>query len=138
MRKLIKYFTENQKALLLTDSIGALMTAFFLFVIMRQFDEFFGTPKEVVTWLSAIAILYSIYSAACFLFLKRDMAPFIRIIGIANLLYCVLTIGLLIKNNATLTVIGTIYFLIEITIICGLSYLEIKVAGRMGAEHRMR
>lgn len=136
MKKLIKYFRENQKALLLTDSIGALMTAFFLFVIMRQVDEFFGMPKEGVTWLSAIAILYSVYSAACFLFLKRDMAPFIRIIGIANLLYCVLTIGLMIKNNTTLTVIGTIYFLIEITIICGLSYLEIKVASSSMKEIR--
>jgi hypothetical protein len=38
MKKLIKHFAEKQKTLFLIDSLGAFMTAFFLFVIMQQFN----------------------------------------------------------------------------------------------------
>jgi len=130
MKKLIKHFTENQKTLFLIDSIGAFMTAFSLFVIVRQLNEYFGMPKNELTYLSIIAVCFCIYSAACFLFLKGGLTPFIRFIGIANLIYCALTIGLLIKYNPLLTIIGTTYFLIEIVIICGLSYVELNVATR--------
>jgi hypothetical protein len=107
-----------------------MMTAFFLFVIMRQFNEYFGMPKTELTYLSAIAICFCFYSTACFLFLKGRWTPFIRLIGIANLLYCVLSIGLLIKYYPSLTIIGTTYFLIEIVIVFGLSYIELNVAIR--------
>ncbi len=106
------------------------MTAFSLFVIVRQFNEYFGMPKKELTYLSVIAVLFCIYSAACFLFLKGGLNPFLRLIGIANLIYCALTIGLLIKCYPLLTIIGTTYFLIEIVIICGLSYVELNVATR--------
>lgn len=130
MKKLIKYFTEKQKTLFLIDSIGAFMTAFSLFVIVRQFNLYFGIPENELAYLSLIAVCFCIYSATCFLFLKGDLKPFIRLISIANLIYCVLTIGLLIKNYPLLTIIGATYFLIEIAIICGLSYIELNVATR--------
>jgi hypothetical protein len=130
MKKLIKHFTEKQKTLFLIDSIGAFMTAFSLFVIVRQFNEYFGMPKKELTYLSEIAVCLCIYSAACFLFLKGGLTPFIRFIGIANLIYCALTLGLLIKYYPLLTILGTTYFLIEIVIISGLSYVELNVAAR--------
>lgn len=104
------------------------MTAVLLFVIVRQFNEYVGMPKKELTYLSGIAVCFCIYSAACFLFLKGDVTAFIRFIGMANLLYCALTAGLLIKYYPLLTNIGTTYFLIEIVIICGLSYVELKVS----------
>ena len=130
MKKLIKHFSEKQKTLFLIDSIGAFMTAFSLFVIVRHFNEYFGMPKNELTFLSVIAVLFCIYSAACFLFLKGGLKPFIRLIGIANLIYCALTIVLMIKYNPLLTILGTTYFLIEIVIICGLSFIELNVAKR--------
>lgn len=130
MKKLINHFSEKQKTLFLIDSVGAFMTAFSLFVIVRQFYEYFGMPKNELTYLSVIAVFYSIYSAACFLFLKVGLTLFIKFIGIANLIYCALTIVLMIKYYPLLTVVGTTYFLIEIVIICGLSYVELNVATR--------
>ncbi|MNF35669.1 hypothetical protein D3C84_165470 [compost metagenome] len=128
VNKLINHLTEKQKTLFLIDSLGAFLTAFLLFVIMRQFDDYFGMPKTVLTSLSAIAICLCLYSTACFIFLKARWTAFIWIIGTANLLYCALTIGLLIKYYLLLTIIGIIYFLIEIVIICVLSYVEFNVA----------
>lgn len=131
INKLINQLAGKPNMLFLIDSIGAIFTAFFLFVVMRQFNGYFGMPKTVLTYLAVIAICFCIYSTACFIFLKAIWVPFIWLIGIANLLYCVLTTGLLIKYYPLLTIMGTIYFLIEILIICGLSYVELNVAKKI-------
>ena len=127
MNKLITYFIDKQKTLLLIDSVGAILTAFFLFSVLRPFNEHFGMPKIVLIDLSIIAFCFFIYSITCFLFLKGDLKLFIRLIGISNLLYCALTIGLLYKYHTFLTNLGMIYFLIEVLIICTLSYIELRV-----------
>lgn len=130
MKKLINYFAEKQKMLFLMDSIGAFVTAFFLFVVMLKFNAHFGMPKNELACLTVIAVCFCIYSAACFLFLRKGLTPFMRGIGIANLIYCALTIGLLINYYSVLTFIGIAYFVVEMVIICGLSYVELNVAAR--------
>lgn len=128
INKVINHLSEKQKTLFLIDCLGAILTAFFMFVIMRQLNEYFRMPKTVLTYLCVIASFFCIYSMTCFLCLKGRWTIFIRIIGIANLLYCVLTVVLLVKYYPLLTIIGTLYFLIEVIIICGFSYVELKVA----------
>ena len=131
INKLINYLIKKPRTLFLIDSLGAILTGFILFVIMRQFNEYIGMPKIVLTYLSFMAICFCIYSAACFLFLKERWTPFVRLIGVANLLYCALTIGLLIKYCSLLTTIGIVYFLIEIVIIFLLTYVELNVATKI-------
>jgi ABC-type long-subunit fatty acid transport system fused permease/ATPase subunit len=128
LNKLINYLLEKPKTLFLADSLGALLTAFTLFVVLRQFNEYVGMPEDVLTYLSFLALCFCIYSSACFLFLKKRWAPYIRFIGVANLLYCLLTTGLLITYYSLLTITGTIYFLMEMVIICGIGYVELTVA----------
>lgn len=128
IKKLIDQLSKKPKTLFLSDSLGAFFTAFFLFVVMRNLNQYFGMPTTIITYLAITASLFCIYSATCFLFLKECWALCIKSIGIANLLYCGLTIGLLIKYYSSLTVLGTTYFLLELLIIYGLSYIELKVA----------
>ena len=125
---IINHLTGKPKRLFLIDSLGAMLTSFFLFVVLIDFDEYFGMPKTILTYLSAIAACFCIYSTACFFFLKEYWTPFIRGISIANLFYCILTMGLLIIYYPLLTIIGITYFLVEIAIICGLVYIELNVA----------
>jgi hypothetical protein len=88
-------------------------------------------PKTTLTYLSAIAACFCFYSAICFLILKENWIPFIRLISIANLLYCVLTMGLLITYYTQLTTLGSAYFLAEITLICVLVCIELTVARKI-------
>jgi hypothetical protein len=125
--KIIKQLSSRPKFLFLIDSLGAFTTAFLLFVVLRNFNEYFGMPKTILTYLSVIAACICIYSTTCFFVIKANWAPHIKGISIANLLYCILTIGLIIFYNSQLTIIGTTYFLGEITIICGLIYIELNV-----------
>lgn len=128
IKTVINHLSKKHKLLFLIDSLGALLTAFFLFVIIKPFNAYFGMSETILTFLYLIAICFCIYSAACFLFLKRCSATFIRIIGMANLLYCILIMIVLIMYNSKLTTIGLMYFLIEIVIICTLAYIELNVA----------
>ena len=128
INNLINHLSEKPRTLFLIDGLGAFLTAFFLFVIIRQLNQHFGMPITILTYLSVTASFFGIYSITCFLFLKARWVLFIRIIGIANLLYCFITIGMLIKYDHLLTTIGTTYFLMEAVIIAGLSYVELKVA----------
>lgn len=126
--QIINQFAKKPKNLFLADSLGALLTTFFLFAVLRNFHEYFGMPPIILTYLSITALVFCIYSTACFLFLKANRAPFIRAISIANLLYCVVTIGLLLMYSPVLTIMGWSYFLVETVIVCGLAYIELKVA----------
>lgn len=122
------YFLKNPKVLFLIDSIGAMFTAFFLYGILRNFNEYVGIDKTTLTYLAAIGLCFCFYSAICFLFLKEKWKPFLLIISAANALYCLLTLSMLFINYSQLTTIGLVYFLIEITIICGLVFVEVNVA----------
>lgn len=128
VRDFVRYLTARPKTLFLIDSLGAVLTAFFLFAVLRNFNEYFGMPKTVLTYLAAIAGIFWIYSTVCFLFLKENYAPFIWTISSANLLYCVLTMGLTIYYFPMLTFICITYFLVEIALVLGLVYIELQVA----------
>jgi hypothetical protein len=129
--KIIKHLSLEPKKLFLIDSIGALTTASLLFVVLRNFNEYFGMPERILTYLSLIAVCFCIYSTTCSFVIKANWTPFIKAISIANLLYCVFTICLIIFNDPQLTTIGIAYFLGEIAIICGLVYIELNVANEI-------
>jgi hypothetical protein len=125
--KIIKQLSSEPKKLFLLDSVGAFTTAFLLFVVLTNFNEFFGMPERILIYLSVIAVCFFIYSTTCFFAIKANWTPFIKGISIANLLYCLLTISLVIFYHTQLTTIGIAYFLGEILIICGLVYIELNV-----------
>ncbi len=117
----------NPKRLFLIDGFGALLTTFSLFAILRTFNEYIGMPQTTLVFLSIIALAFSFYSFCCFLLVNNNWHPFLRAISIANLLYCCLTLVLVIYNYPRLTFLGVTYFLLEIIIVCGLVFIEINV-----------
>jgi hypothetical protein len=123
----IKRLTSNPKMLFLIDGLGALLTAFFLFAILRTFNQYFGMPQKIVTYLSFIAIIFCLYSLCCFFLVKANWQLFLRIITTANLLYCCLTISLIVYYYRSLTLLGITYFVAEISIICYLVLIELKM-----------
>ena len=128
IKNVTKYFAKMPITLFLVDGLGAALTTFFLYMILRNFYAYFGMPKYILTYLSLIALVFCIYSTTCFFLLKRNWTPFIRVISIANLIYCVLTMVFLYIYFNELTKLGLTYFFIEIVIIIALVYIELNVA----------
>lgn len=127
---MLKQLSLQPKTLFLVDGLGALVTAFFLYVILRTFNDYFGMPESVLTCLSVIAVIFCFYSITCYFLLKDNWRPFLRMISIANLLYCCLTLGLVIYYFTELTVLGVVYFIAEIIVVGGLVFVELKTIAR--------
>ncbi len=135
---IIKRLTLQPKTLFLIDGLGALVTAFFLFVILRTYNVYFGMPPNTLTYLSLIAIVFCLYSITCYFFLKDNWRPFLRTISIANLLYCCLTMGLVTYYYSRLTTLGVTYFLAEIIVVFALVFIEMKTLAALGQKTRGR
>lgn len=131
LKNCLNQLTEKPRLLFLIDSLGAFLTALMQSVLLLNCNEYFGMPPTILIYLSAIAICFFIYSAACSFLLKQHWTAFIIGISIANLFYCILTIGLLIFYYSLLKISDLVYFIAEIVIICGLVSIELNVAATL-------
>jgi hypothetical protein len=127
-RQVISRLEKEPKKLFLIDSLGALLTAVLLHVVLKTYFEFFGVPIETLTLLSSFAAIFCVYSASCFLLLNSNWVPFIKAISFANLFYCIVTFGLVFIPSFKITLAGKIYFLAEIIVVIGLVLIELQVA----------
>ena len=113
--------------LFLIDSSGALLTAF-LSLFLTKFENIFGIPAKSLYYLSFLGGIFFIYSFTCFLGKVINWAFYLKIIAIANFFYCCLTISLIIYLYQQLTILGLIYFVLEVIIIIVLATIELKIA----------
>jgi hypothetical protein len=123
-------WTLNPKKLFLLDGLGACLTAFLLGIVLTAFNEYFGMPQKTLNVLALIALGFAFYSFFCFFFIGSTWRFFLKIIAAANLLYCCLTTVLVIYFYPQLTVFGVIYFLLEIVVVCGLVFVELRWANK--------
>jgi len=124
MRQVINSLILQPKKLFLIDGLGACLTTFFLLAILIPFEQFFGMPRPALIFLSVIALCYALFSFGCYYYITENWKPFLNIISIANLAYCFITAGFVIYFYSLLTTLGVTYFLLEISLICGLVTLE--------------
>ena len=126
MKITIKNLSNNPKRIFLMDSIGAFLSAMFLFTILSLFTKEFGVPKKTIYLLLGVACIFSIYSFCCFCFFGKQWKVLLRTILIANLFYCLLTIILLAISGNTVTLLALIYFILELILIVCIALIELK------------
>ncbi len=126
----------NPKRIFLIDAFGALLTAISLFGILAQLEQHFGMPKKALYLLSGIAFCLFIYSMSCNRFIKLNWKPFLRILIISNIIYSLISLGLIIKYSKKLTEPGWIYFILELIIIGIIVIVEYKSYLREGYKTR--
>ena len=118
----------NPKKLFLIDSLGALLSAFMLGIILVRFEDTFGMPQKVLYFLAFIACIFSVYSFLGFLGITKNWRPYMKIIAMANLVYCCFTMALVIFLFQKLTILGLTYFILEIIVVIMLVIIELKTA----------
>jgi len=122
--------TANPKQLFLIDGIGALVSAFFLGIVLVRLESSVGMPKNVLYFLAVLPCLFAVYSFYCHFLLKHSWHTFLKGIAIANLSYCVLTVSLLFIHYERLTFLGLFYFLVELVIIGILVTFELRASSK--------
>ncbi|MBP4136834.1 hypothetical protein [Flavobacterium geliluteum] len=126
MKESTRKFLKNPKNIFLIDGFGALLTVALLFFVLRTFSPYFGLSKTIFEYLSLLALVFAFYSITCFFLITNIWKPYLKIICIANVLYCVVTFGIIFYYYQSISVLGIVYFLGEIIVISGIVFLEIK------------
>jgi len=122
---------ENQKhcrTLFLIDGLGAIISAVMLGIVLPRFEHLIGMPAVVLKGLTIAATMFAIYSLTCYAIQPKRWHIYLRTIGIVNLLYCAVSIGLVIYYYPQLTVLGILSFAVEKIIVFSLAMLEIKTS----------
>lgn len=114
------------RKIFLLDAAGAFVSVLSLF-IPYTFEEVFGMPQSTVRIFMAIAIVCFIYSTTIYLTQIKNWKPFLSIIALFNISYCIFTAYHIFKNMNTITVYGYGYFMGEILIILTLSIFEFRL-----------
>lgn len=127
----VAFFSKKPRTLFLLDGLGAALTSFSLFFVVGHYEQYFGMPIHVLTYLSVLGLVYCLYSMSCSFLLTSYWTPYLRIIGISNLLYCMVTMTLLYAYYHVLTPMGLAYFSGEILIIVSLVYIELRIANML-------
>lgn len=126
-KSLIQKISDQPKIIFLIDGVGALVSAIFLGVILIQLKAIIGMPEDILIPLALIALVFAGYSLGNAFRMQKEWKRYLRIIAIANLLYCLLTLGLVTYHFSFLGTLGLIYFILEILIIIVLVKLEWEI-----------
>ena len=118
------------KSLFLLDAVGAIVSAFFLGVVLVYFQPYIGKPTKILYLLAAIPCVFLIYDLLCYFYVKHEWPHYLKGIAFANLAYCLLSIGSIVYYYKDLTTLGLSYFILEILVIFVVVYLELKAASK--------
>lgn len=125
---IINKLTLQPQKLFLADGLGAALTAIILATVVARYEDVFGIPQNIAYFLSGVAGILMIYSSCCYFFVSDNWRLFLKVIALANLIYCCLTIGMIFYFYQTLTPAGVTYFLLEIIVIGVLVINEWRIA----------
>ncbi len=118
---------KNPKYIFLIDGMGGLLTALFLIGVLPYFQDAIGLNKIVLYILGSIGACYGIYSLCCFRFVKSNFDVWLKVIVLANLIYCVAIAGVVTFFLEEMTLIGVGYFAFEVLVILAIVFSEIRI-----------
>jgi hypothetical protein len=127
IRLIVDKLIPGTKRIFLIDALGAVLTAFFLGIILAGLKDYFGMPVVILYFLSIVAFFYAAYSFCCYFFISKSWRPYLKAIVVANMVYCCSTIGLVFYFYQILTIPGLIYFLLEVIVMSCLILIELMM-----------
>ncbi len=118
----------NPRKLFLLDGLGAVLSTLMHGVVLVLLENKIGMPVEILYKLALVTFIFSIFSFLCFWNFNEKWRSLLRTIAIANLLFCVVSLCLIVYLYEQLSLLGLIYFIVEIIIVSILALFELKVA----------
>ena len=127
-QQILNKTTSNPKLLFLVDGFGALLSAFLLGIFLTRFETTFGMPKSTLYFLASLPCVFAIYDFYCYLRINGNWKYFLKTIAIANIIYCFISMIMIIYHFQKLTSLGLIYFLLEFAIVITIASIEFRTA----------
>jgi hypothetical protein len=107
----------SAKKIFAIDAMGALLTAVILYWVGRHYSAYFGMPGSILLFLSFFGFVLFIYSTLCYIIEMNRVKPFLNLLILSNITYCLITLFSIIAFAQSLTTLGLIYFILEIAIV---------------------
>ncbi|MBC6700132.1 hypothetical protein [Hymenobacter sp. BT190] len=111
-----------------------MLSAIALGFILPVFERSVGLPVQTLHLLALLAAVFASYSLGCFWSKPANWRPFLQAIALANLLYGVMTVALLLFHYQKVKALGWLYFGLELTVIVLLSRWELQTAARPNCQ----
>lgn len=121
-----KHF-DDPRFIFLLDGSGGIVTFCMYQFVLPQFETIFFLPHEIMQKFSIFGILYAIFSLSCWKFAGPKPFRFLGVIAFANLLFCGISLNILIQQFQQLSLIDVLYLVGEKFIILSLVYLELRL-----------
>lgn len=118
------------KTIFLIDGLGALLTAFMLGIVLPHLSSLFGTPAHILPPLAMAAVCFAAYSFCCY-WGQVSHWGFLAAIAVANVVYCLITITLVLWYLQQFTWLSILYFLAEVLIVLVLVAFEWMKVSRL-------
>ena len=109
------------------DGLGALVSATSIGLIIANQEEIFGLPKEAAYFLAFIPCLFLLFSWFHYYNFPKVWRPALKMIAVANLCYCILSIGVVFYHFQVLTNLGLAYFILEFIVVLFVVVLELRI-----------
>ncbi|MEM9930301.1 MAG: hypothetical protein AAF840_10815, partial [Bacteroidota bacterium] len=109
--------------------LGAVVSACCLFLALSQWEDVFGLPGSVLWMLAVMAAVFAVYSISSYFVSGKDWRVYLWLILIANAVYGLLTLCLVLIYFNTITGLGLAYFVLELVVLSALVYIEGKSLG---------
>ena len=90
-------------------------------------------PVSILYLLAGVAVGFLLYSAICYIFVKERWRTFLRVVIKGNIIYTLVSVGLVVYHFRQLTALGLSYFVVEVLVLAGVIVYERKVL-RMGEQ----
>ena len=124
-----KTIQNKPKILFLIDGIGALISTLLLGIVLVQFQEYIGIPTVTLYILASLPLIFIGFD--CYNYLKTNISfKSLKAIAYINLLYCIVSVIFACTHINTITYLGWLYLITEITILIILALLQLKTAKR--------
>ena len=119
---------EKLRQLLLLDGIGALVSAIMLGGVLVYFQVHVGMPSRILYALAIAASCFALFSMSSYYSKSVNPQNALRTIGVINIIYCLVSVSLVIYYYSILTLTGIIYFALEKIIVLSLAFIELKAS----------
>lgn len=121
----------SAKNLFLLDAAGALLSALMLGLVLPYYQEFFGIPLSALRLLAIPPVVFLVYDLVVWSRIKSNHGRWLRIIALANLAYCVFSLGIAYQHAEVMTLWGKGYLVGEILVVVLLAIWELRAARLM-------
>ncbi len=121
---------SKPERLFLIDALGALLSILLLSVVLVRLESVFGIPKATLYFLAFWPCIFMFYDLYCYFRIKHKVRFFLKGIAFANITYCLLSLATAFYHRSTITQIGWIYIILEITTVLILVKFEFRVANK--------